>query len=161
MDFETIIGIIICIIAIVLFIISLKSLVISRTIAILASIGYLICIIREAQYELLFYILTVLYSFSFMVFETYEDYREVDLFSEEIPSDMTIEGAKSSGGRLFVTGHVKTSGIFVLVIIGIILALFAFNDELMWVRYAISIAGIVVNGIALAICIWLIRRGAY
>lgn len=161
MDFETIIGIIICIIGIALFVISLKSLVISRTIATLASIGYLICIISKAQYELLFYILTVLYSFSFMVFETYDDYREVDLLSEEIPSDMNIEGTKYSGGRLFVTGHVKTSGIFVLVIIGIVLGLFAFSDEFMWIRYAISIAGIVANGIAFAICIWLIRRGAY
>ena len=38
MDFETIIGIIICIIGIALFVISLKSLVISRTIATLPSI---------------------------------------------------------------------------------------------------------------------------
>ena len=98
-----------------------------------------------------------------MIWETYEENR--DYYPEDIdniPDDFEYEeSGRDWSGRPFIRGKIKGAGIGYVLGIGGFLAIFAFSDDFIWIRYVISILGIIVNTIYTFVYFWAKKRGAW
>ncbi len=113
------------IIGLILFCKYIKQTKINRILAIIACSLYLVCIITKSDQMYVFFCLGILYSFCpmFFKYETFED----------------------ENGKIYTKRKVKFVGIIYAIGLGIILGLLVFSKDFPWLKYVISVTGILVN----------------